>query len=201
MGMDAPSALQEDLFEVPQAGPEGFVYFPRFIDSAEERDLLGRLAELPVKETPYKEYTARRRTVSYGVDYDPGHEEGRTSGPIPEFLLPLRKRLAVWAHLPEEAFVQGLVSEYRPGTPLGWHRDQPAYEAIVGLSLGAPCRMRFRPYRPDGRNRSVDVLFLDLMPRSAYRMCGPARRDWQHSVSPTPGLRYSITFRTLRAKS
>lgn len=29
---------------------------------------------------------------------------------------------------------------------------------------------------------------LDLMPRSAYLMRGPASRAWQHSVPPVPGL-------------
>jgi hypothetical protein len=30
-------------------------------------------------------------------------------------------------------------------------------------------------------------------------MQGPARWGWQHSVAPTPALRYSVTFRTRRA--
>ena len=25
-----------------------------------------------------------------------------------------------------------------------------------------------------------------------------SRWDWQHAIAPTPGLRYSVTFRTLR---
>jgi alkylated DNA repair dioxygenase AlkB len=39
---------------------------------------------------------------------------------------------------------------------------------------------------------------LELAPRSAYRMQGAARWQWQHSISATRTLRYSITFRTLR---
>ena len=38
---------------------------------------------------------------------------------------------------------------------------------------------------------------IDLPPRSAYIMRGAARWNWQHAVSPTRELRYSITFRTL----
>jgi alkylated DNA repair dioxygenase AlkB len=43
---------------------------------------------------------------------------------MPAFLLPLRSRLAHIAGLTVEAFEQALVSEYSPGTPIGWHVDQ-----------------------------------------------------------------------------
>jgi len=38
-----------------------------------------------------------------------------------------------------------------------------------------------------------------LEPRSAYVMGGAARAAWQHSIPAVDALRYSITFRTLRA--
>ena len=42
-----------------------------------------------------------------------------------------------------------------------------------------------------------DVLLrLTLAPRSIYLLRGAARWEWQHSVAPTKGLRYSITLRT-----
>lgn len=41
---------------------------------------------------------------------------------------------------------------------------------------------------------------LDLEPRSLYCMHGSALWDWQHAVSATKTLRYSITFRTLADK-
>jgi hypothetical protein len=37
-----------------------------------------------------------------------------------------------------------------------------------------------------------------LEPGSAYVLAGEARWSWQHHIPPTPALRYSITFRTLR---
>ena len=55
--------------------------------------------------------------------------------PLPRFLLPLRERAAAWAGIAPERFANALVAEYRPGTPLGWHRDVPDYEAGVGVSL------------------------------------------------------------------
>jgi hypothetical protein len=38
-----------------------------------------------------------------------------------------------------------------------------------------------------------------ILPRSGYVLSGAARYAWQHSIPPTKALRYSITFRTLRA--
>ena len=196
------SSPQGDLFDAPaQALPEGFIYQPGFLTTEEEASLLTLVHELPLEEAQYKEYTAKRRTVSYGSEYDFSRNALETAAPIPPFLLPLREKVARWAGLPAEKFVHGLVSEYRPGTQLGWHRDVPNFESIVGVSLGGWCRMRLRPYRPGERNRREDVISLDLAPRSAYRMTGVARWQWQHSIPPTKALRYSITFRTARANA
>jgi hypothetical protein len=40
---------------------------------------------------------------------------------------------------------------------------------------------------------------VTLQPRSGYLLSGAARYAWQHSIPPTKALRYSITFRTLKA--
>jgi alkylated DNA repair dioxygenase AlkB len=57
--------------------------------------------------------------------------------------------------------------------------------------------MRLRRY-PHVARRGGRSLALELAPRSVYSLRGEARWGWQHAISPTPGLRYSITFRTLR---
>jgi len=112
----------------------------------------------------------------------------------PQFLRPLLERVAAWLGVGAAELEQVLINEYRTGTPLGWHRDSPEYNLVAGISLGAPCRMRLRPFPP---RRGDAVLALDLAPRSAYQLCGDVRWRWQHSVSATKALRYSITFRTL----
>jgi alkylated DNA repair dioxygenase AlkB len=68
--------------------------------------------------------------------------------------------------------VHALVSEYRPGTPIGWHRDKPVYGIVIGVSLAGWGRMRFRPL--DSRAARATVL-LELEPRSVYVMQGPIR--------------------------
>ncbi|HEY3516193.1 MAG TPA: alpha-ketoglutarate-dependent dioxygenase AlkB, partial [Gammaproteobacteria bacterium] len=91
-----------------------------------------------------------------------------------------------------------LVAEYRAATRLGWHRDVPQFELVVGVSLVGSARMRLRRY-PHVTRAAKRSLVVDLAPRSIYSLTGEARWGWQHTISPTPGLRYSITFRTLRA--
>jgi alkylated DNA repair dioxygenase AlkB len=196
----AAGGRQETLLGLEPALPEGFVYRPEFLSRDEESALLAIIAGLPLEEAAYKEYTARRRTVSYGFEYDFARNRANAAPDIPPVLLPLREKVARWAGLPPEDFVHGLVTEYRPGTPLGWHRDVPNFEVIVGVSLGGAARMRLRPYRSGERNRREDVIALDLERRSAYSMRETARWGWQHSVSPTKELRYSITFRTARKR-
>lgn len=151
---------------------------------------------MPFHEALYRQYTARRRIVSYGAEYDFSAQQLKQAAPIPGFLEQLRKKTAGWAGVPADRFPHALVTEYRPGTPLGWHRDTPEFGIVAGISLAAPCRMRWRPYPP---KKGDPVLVLELAPRSAYCMQGDARWRWQHSIAPTKALRYSVTFRTLRA--
>ncbi|HUP96342.1 MAG TPA: alpha-ketoglutarate-dependent dioxygenase AlkB [Usitatibacter sp.] len=190
------TASQGELFAAGSALPNGLVHRPDFITAAEERELLDGIATLDLREAAYKEYTARRRVASFGAGYDFDANELTPAPLIAPFLLPLRARVAAWVEMDPEAFGYALVSEYRPNTQLGWHRDVPQFELVAGVSLAGTARMRFRPFPP---RRGVPILVLDLAPRSAYILRDEARWGWQHSIAPTPALRYSITFRTRRA--
>lgn len=184
---------QVEIF--PPALPSGLTYREDFITPDEEQLLLTEIRQLSLKQSQYRQYTARRRTVNYGFSYDFTHLQSKPAPPIPEFLAPLRKRAAEWAGVQPESFVQALISEYQPGTPLGWHRDVPDFEVIVGISLAGTARLRFRPY-PWSPEKKSQVFALELAPRSAYILRDQARWGWQHHVPPTKQLRYSITFRT-----
>ena len=103
------------------------------------------------------------------------------------------------------AFAMALINEYPPGAPIGWHRDAPQYDIVAGISLLSSCRMKFRPYvRPHakastqgGRRTATHEIALER--RSAYLMTGAARNAYEHHIPAVTTLRYSITFRTLRA--
>lgn len=193
--------MQADLFAAATPPlPEGMVYQTEFLTPAEEAAWVERVASLALKEMNYRGYTARRRVASYGGSYDFQANRLDPAAPLPAQLEPLRAKVASWLGVPPESFTQALVAEYREGTPLGWHRDVPDFEDIVGVSLLGEAVMRFRPF-PPREPKKAGVVKLVVAPRSIYLLRGPARWAWQHCISPTRGLRYSITFRTSRAAS
>jgi alkylated DNA repair dioxygenase AlkB len=186
--------LGPDLFGAP-ALPEGLSYDADFLTPSEESTLLSAFAGLAFREATFRQYTARRRVARFGRSYDPECRQWLDIEPLPPWLARLRRKVAASREVEEAAFVHALVTEYRPGTPIGWHRDKPEYGMVVGLSLASACRMRFRPY---GRHHDRDaVVTLELAPRSLYVMRDAIRWHWQHSIPPAKALRYSITFRTM----
>jgi alkylated DNA repair dioxygenase AlkB len=178
--------------------PDGFEHRDDFITLVEELSLAGDIGRLEFAEFEMRGVVARRRVAFFGASYDQG---SAPTAPMPGFLLPMRERLAAWAGIRPDAFAMALVNEYRPGAPIGWHRDAPQYDVVAGISLLSPARMRFRRYMAPSAaagTRRVATHELTLLPRSAYLMRGPSRSDYEHSIPAVPELRYSITFRTLR---
>ncbi len=171
------------------------MYEPEFLAADEERELLAFMDEVDFRAVVMRGQAARRTVRHYGFDY--GYESWRLepAEPLPGALVPLRDRCAALAELDADELAQALVSRYPPGAGIGWHRDAPMFGAkVVGVSLGSACRMRFQRKVGDERR----TFELELAPRSAYVLAGPARSAWQHSIPGTKELRYSITFRTLR---
>jgi alkylated DNA repair dioxygenase AlkB len=190
---------QAQLFTESQAfAIPGLKYQANFLSLAEELSLLEVIRSIDLKEAQYRQWRANRRTMSFGGKYDFTTHELMTAEPIPVFLLALRARIAVWSGIEAGRFNHAIIAEYRMGTQLGWHRDVPNFEAVVGVSFAGAARLRFRPYPPRVGARKT-AFAIDLAPRSIYTLQAAARWDWQHAVSPTKGLRYSITFRTLAA--
>ncbi len=197
-----PPSFQGSLFGTDSAGelePAGLAYREEFITQEEERDLIGLVRTLPLDHAAYKQYTARRRVLSFGWSYDYDANVLLDAPGIPADFDFLRERVAAWTGLDAQAFSQLLVAHYAPGTPLGWHRDVPDYEVVAGVSLGSAATLRFRPYPPAPRPGSM-TRQIEIAPRSVYAMRGTARWDWQHCVPPTPGQRWSLTFRTRSAR-
>jgi alkylated DNA repair dioxygenase AlkB len=186
------SLTQLSLLEPASTLPEGFVYRPELVAPEQEVELIEHFRELDFREFEFQDYLGKRRVVSFGLHYDFAKRRVREAAELPAFLLPLRDRAAAFAGLAAAAFEHALVTEYTPGAAIGWHRDRPVFEDIVGISLGAPCRFRFRRKQGASWQRAA----IELMPRSAYLLRGPVRRDWEHSIPPLDQLRYSVTFRS-----
>ena len=184
---------QADLFAPPPPEPEGLRHEPRLVDANAQTLLMEAFPALPFAPFEFHGWFGARRVVSFGWRYDFSRGRLENAAPLPAFLVPLRDQAAAFAGIAPAAIAQTLVSEYAAGAGIGWHRDRPQYEQVIGVSFGAPCRLRFRRRANDGWDRR----HLDLQPGSAYLLAGPARREWEHSIAPMTGLRYSVTFRTL----
>ena len=117
-----------------------------------------------------------------------------TKWPIPGWLKPLQACAAAFAGLEADDLAHVLLIRYDPGAGIGWHRDRPVFEHVVGVSLGAPAVMRFRRRAERGFERRS----LPLPPRAAYHLSGEARHGWEHSIAPIEETRWSVTFRSLR---
>jgi alkylated DNA repair dioxygenase AlkB len=186
---------QIDFFtEVPKY-PEGFRYEREIISPVDERALIDHIRALPLKEFEFHGFLGKRRVKSFGWRYDFDDEKLKHAEPIPDFIFPLRERAARFADIRAEDIQHVLFTEYdRAG--IGWHRDKANFEDIIGVSLLAPCTFRLRR-KVAGKWERVS---LEAEPRSAYLMRGPSRTEWEHSIPEVDGLRYSITFRTLRGE-
>jgi alkylated DNA repair dioxygenase AlkB len=187
--------MQIPLLEMPLL--DGLAYVPDFLAPAEETELLRGIAALDFAPFQFQGWEGKRQTVSFGWSYDFSHGRLAPAQPIPQFLVPLRDRAAALAGIAPRAFEHALVIEYGIGAGIGWHRDRPVFDRVAGISLAAPCTLRFR--RRNGR--SFERAALKLAPRSAYVLDGAARHDWEHSILPMPVPRYSITFRSLAVKA
>ncbi|MET0273066.1 MAG: alpha-ketoglutarate-dependent dioxygenase AlkB [Phenylobacterium sp.] len=184
---------QADLFAAPQPVlPQGFRYQDGFLSSDEEAALAARLAELPFEPFLFRGYEARRRVVSFGWQYDSNRAKLEETAAIPDWLQPVRARAEAFAGMAYGALQQVLINEYLPDAPIGWHRDRPLFDEVVGVSLLAPCTFRLRRRTATGFERAS----LTLEPRSAYLISGAARTVWEHSIPPVEQHRYSITFRS-----
>jgi alkylated DNA repair protein (DNA oxidative demethylase) len=187
---------QPSLFE-PDAPalPEGMAYRPELIGPSDEAELASLIAGLPFAPFQFHGFEGNRRTISYGWHYAFDGSGLREATPIPDWLLPLRAKAAAFAGLPAQALEHVLLIEYAPGAGIGWHRDRPVFGDVIGISLLAEARLRFRRKVGDKWER-INLL---AEPRSAYLLRGPARSHWEHSIPPLEKLRYSVTFRTLKA--
>lgn len=184
--------MQLDLLASAPALPEGLRYRPDLISPNEEAALVAEVGALPFRPFEFRGYLGNRRTVSFGYRYDYSEQKVHEAPPIPDFLLPLRDRAAEFAGLVPPQLPHALVTEYAPDAGIGWHRDRPVFEDVIGISLLAPCRFRLRRRQGAGWERAA----IDLAPRSAYLLRGPVRHEWQHSIAPMDDLRYSVTFRS-----
>lgn len=187
--------LQGELFAAAAAPLiPGLTLVEEAVSAAQEAELAARIDAAPLAPFQFGQWQGKRLTVHYGSAYDFSRHRLNEAPPLPGWLVALRETLAPQVGLEPEALQAALLLRYDPGAGIGWHRDRPQYGEVVGLSLNAPCTLRLRRRTATGFDRR-NVL---LTPRSAYRLSGEVRWEWEHSIAPMAVTRRSITLRTLR---
>lgn len=186
----------DDLFETPPAPAPGFRYEPGLVSEAAQIALIEEIKSLPLQAFDFHGFKANRRVISYGWRYDFSSARLVEIEPIPEWLFPLREAVAQFAGGRAPDFAHVMISEYAPGAGIGWHKDKAVFDRIVGVSLAAACPLRLRKATGDRKWQRAQQ---QLMPRSMYLLSGEVRTEWEHSIAPVALLRYSLTFRTLKA--
>lgn len=181
---------------VNDVSPRGIEQAKNIVSPGEEAILIRAIDVAGLAPFRFQQWLGKRLTRSFGWRYDFTDSSFAETEAIPDWLLPLRERAAAFAGLDPDALVQALVTRYDPGAGIGWHRDRPVFEHVVGVSLGAPAVLRLRKRRADGKFERAEAA---LEPRGAYHLSGEARHAWEHSIAPMDAARWSVTFRSLAA--
>jgi hypothetical protein len=167
-----------------------------WIDADTEARLIAAIDRTALSPFKFQGWLGKRLTSSFGFQYDFERGQFGATDPIPDWLAPIKTRAAAFAGLDDALLVQALLIRYDPGAGIGWHRDRPVFEHVVGISLGVPATLRFRRRTAKGFDRAT----APLAPRSIYHLSGEARHDWEHSIAEMAETRWSITFRSFSEK-
>ncbi|WP_341896683.1 hypothetical protein [Sphingobium sp. YR657] len=129
---------QADLFDTASGlptGPEGLTYRSDVIDTATEAHLIAAFDALPLAPFRFQGWLGKRLTCSFGWSYDFDTAQVAAAPPIPDWLMPIRRKAAELLAIGEAELVQALLIRYDPGAGIGWHRDRPIFGHVAGLSL------------------------------------------------------------------
>lgn len=188
------ASLFPDLFEPPKI--PGLSYSDDLISREEELRLIAGIDTTALEPFRFQGWLGKRLTSSFGWRYDFDDARFGPTDPMPDWLLTARDKAAAFPGLDSANLAQALLIRYDPGAGIGWHRDRPVFDHVVGISLGVSAPLRFRRRKPDG----FDRITVPLAPRSVYHLEGEARYQWEHSIAEMDETRWSITFRRLCEK-
>ena len=163
-----PAYGQADLFGQPLL--PGLRQAENFITPEEERALIAQIDAVDLSPFRFQQWTGKRLTHSFGWSYDFQTGAFAPTEPIPDWLQPVKARAARFAGIEPADLVQALVIRYDAGAGIGWHRDRPVFEHVVGISLGEPATMRFRRRLCSQFQRAS----APLVPRGIYHLDGEA---------------------------
>jgi alkylated DNA repair dioxygenase AlkB len=185
------------LFPIGPIFPKGFAYFPDFLTPLEELELVKEISNVELHTFHFQGFEAKRKVASFGYDYSFEKKALSKGKEIPPVFHWLIGKVAAHISLDKNDIAELLVTEYPIGSVINWHRDAFPFDLIAGISLLADCTFRLRPHDKTKQGRN-SIISFPVQKRSLYVMEGPARMEWEHSISPVKAVRYSITLRTLK---
>jgi alkylated DNA repair dioxygenase AlkB len=188
------------LFPIEPAFPEGFSYYPDFLTTQEEEKLYQAISGVELHDFNFQGFIAKRKVASFGYDYSFDKRTLTKGKEIPQIFSSLIDKVSTYINIPSNDFAELLVTQYPVGSVINWHRDAAPFDIIAGISILSDCIFRLRSHNKAKQSRS-SIISFPVTRRSLYVMQGPARSDWQHSISPVKEIRYSITLRTLKKES
>lgn len=183
-----------ELFDTPVV--PGLAMRTDVITAGEEAALIARIDDTSLSPFRFQQWTGKRLTCSYGWSYDFESSTFAPTEPMPDWLGEVKAKAALFAGLAPDDLVQALLIRYDPGAGIGWHKDRPVFEHVVGISLGNDATLRLRRRGERGFERAK----AELASRSIYHLSGEVRHEWEHSIAPMDQPRWSITFRSLSEK-
>lgn len=175
------------------SSPKGLKYIKDFISPQEEMKLLHAIKSISWQEVKMHGKVAKRKVIHFGLDYEYDSRLLTATVAPPKFLKPLLKKSAFILKVKPQDLAEILISYYPIGAPIGWHRDAPPFDKILGVSLGSSCLIKFRNISESNKLSYQQILER----RSAYILESDVRWNWQHHIPPVKEERFSITFRTL----
>lgn len=170
----------------------GFLYRPSFITSDEELTLLNQISLLEWKKIELFGKIAKREVAHFGLDYTYHNRTVIPTTPSPEWLNFLITRIANLLQVTEKEIAEILITKYPVNAGIGWHRDAPVFDKVVGISLLNSCVLKLR-----NRKNHNEQYKIILQKGSMYLLSNEVRWKWEHCIYPLKEPRYSITFRTL----
>jgi len=183
-----------DMLDAPIV--PGLAFRRDFISASEEVGLIAHIDAESLSPFKFQKWTGKRLTRSYGWSYDFESGSFAPAEPIPDWLQSVKARAAEFVGLRLDDLVQALLIRYDPGAGIGWHKDRPVFEHVLGISLGNATTLRLRRRNAAGFERAK----ADLPPRSIYHLSSEVRHEWEHSIAAMDVPRWSVTFRSLSDK-
>ncbi|RYG94638.1 MAG: alpha-ketoglutarate-dependent dioxygenase AlkB, partial [Alphaproteobacteria bacterium] len=131
-----------NLFDTPVV--PGLALRDDFLSATEEANLIAHINSDSLSPFKFQQWTGKRLTRSYGWTYDFESGSFGPTQPIPDWLQTVKTRAAQFAGLQPDDLVQALLIRYDPGAGIGWHKDRPVFEHVVGISLCNAAMLRLR---------------------------------------------------------